>query len=95
MLVEAVPLIVIKFLVCSLHLCFSPLLHLLPLVHFQQVLATNLVNSCIRTEAFIVAVVLCQAKRPGCKNMIYIIYMWLCEVLVWLVMMTFQLSSKE
>ena len=65
MLAEAVPLIVVQLLLRSLHLRFSALLHLLPLVHVQQVLAANLVNSCICGEALLVAVVLCQANRPG------------------------------
>ena len=58
----------VQILVCFLKFCLSSLLPL-PLVHLQQVLATNGVHCFISFGAWAAAVVLCQANGPRMLTM--------------------------
>ena len=63
------PHIGLQSLFCFFRFCLSALFPL-PLVHIQQVLATEGVNSLIRIPTLLAAVVFGQAKRPGHRKTI-------------------------
>ena len=73
----------------NLLLRLSPLLPL-PLVHIQQILATNGVNRLVGFEALLTTVVLGQAIRPKLKNYFQVRY---CNanhksIYIWIVLLT-------
>ena len=73
----------------NLLLRLSPLLPL-PLVHIQQILATNGVNRLVGFEALLTTVVLGQAIRPKLKNYFQAGY---CNanhksIYIWIVLLT-------